>query len=45
MLKVNRIPNKKTYNIFLTLIMAFAILTVIYALTPSNHSSIYFIKN
>ena len=42
MLKVKRVPNENTYNIFFTLVMAFAILTVVYALTPSNHCSVYF---
>ena len=42
MIKVKRIPNDYTYNIFLTLILAFAILTIIYALTPNNHCSLYF---
>lgn len=45
MIKVNRIPNETTYNIFLTLVLAFTILTVIYGLTPSNHCSLYFTKN
>lgn len=45
MIKVKRLPNEDTYNIFLTLVMAFTILTVIYALTPNNHCSIYFTKN
>lgn len=44
MLKVKRIPNENTYNIFLTLAMTFAILAVVYAFTPNNHCSIY-LKN
>lgn len=44
MIKVKRIPNDSTYIVFFTLIMAFAILTVVYALTPNNHCSLYFQK-
>jgi hypothetical protein len=44
MIKVKRIPNDSTYNIFFTLVMAFTILTVVYALTPNKHCSVYFTK-
>jgi hypothetical protein len=44
MIKVKRMPNESTYSVFFTLIIAFAILIIIYALTPYNHSSLYFIK-
>ena len=45
MIKVNRIPNDDVYDIFLTFILSFTIITIIYALTPNNHCSIYFTKN
>ena len=45
MIKVNRIPNDNIYDIFLTFVISFTILTIIYALTPSKHCSIYFKKN
>lgn len=44
MLIVKRKPNEYTYNIFFTLVIAFAVLTIVYALTPNNHCSIYFNK-
>ena len=44
MKKVNRIPSENIYNFFLTLVMAFAIITAIYALTPNKHCSMYFTK-
>ena len=44
MIKVNRIPNEDVYNIFLTFVMTFTVLIIIYAIVPRNHSSIYFIK-
>lgn len=44
MIKVNRIPNDDVYNIFLTFVMAFTILIIIYAIVPCNHSSIYLKK-
>ncbi len=44
MIKVFRYPNHNVYDIFLTLIMAFTLLIIIYALTPLNHCSIYFHK-
>ena len=45
MIKVNRMPNDKVYDIFLTFVIGLTIITIIYALTPSNHCSIYFTKN
>jgi hypothetical protein len=45
MIKVNRIPNDNVYDIFLTFVLGFTIITIIYALTPSKHCSIYFTKN
>ena len=45
MIKVNRIPNDNVYDIFLTFVMGFTIITIIYALTPSKHCSIYLKKN
>jgi hypothetical protein len=45
MIKVNRIPNDNTYDAFLTIVIGFAIITIIYALTPTKHCSIYFTKN
>ena len=45
MIKVNRIPNNNVYDVFLTFVMGFTIITIIYALTPSKHYSIYFKKN
>ncbi len=44
MIKVNRIPNDNVYDIFLTFVLGFTLITIIYALTPNNHSSIYFKK-
>ena len=45
MIKVNRIPNDDIYNIFLTFVMAFTVLIIIYAMVPTNHCSIYLSKN
>ena len=45
MIKVNRIPNDNVYNTFLTFVISFTIITIIYALTPRKHCSIYFTKN
>lgn len=44
MIKVNRIPTENVYSLFLTFVLAFSILTIIYALTPNKHCSIYFKK-
>ena len=45
MIKINRIPNDDMYNIFLTFVMAFAILIIVYSSVPTNHCSVYFTKN
>ena len=44
MMLQKRIPNDNVYNIFLTLVLAFAILIMIYSLTPYKHYSLYFTK-
>jgi hypothetical protein len=45
MIKVNRMPNDKVYDVFLTIVIGLTVITIIYALTPSKHCSIYFTKN
>ncbi len=42
LIKVKRVPNENIYGIFITLVMVFSILTIIYALTPNNHCNAYF---
>ncbi len=42
MIKLKRVPNEYTYDIFLTVIFAIGILITIYSLTPENHCSVYF---
>jgi hypothetical protein len=44
MIKNNRLPNEKIYNVFLTIILAFAFLIMIYALTPMKHYGYYLTK-
>ena len=43
-LKNNRIPNKSIYNVVLTLILAFAIIWIIYVSVPYVHYSLYLIE-
>jgi len=45
MIKVNRIPNDDIYNVFLTFVMAFTVVIIIYAMVPANHCSVYFLHN
>ncbi len=40
-----RIPNDSVYDIILTLIIAFAILWIIYTSTPYSHYSVYLVEN
>ena len=40
-----RIPTNYVYNIILTLIIAFAILWIIYVSTPYLHYSVYLVEN
>ena len=40
-----RIPTSSIYDIILTLIIAFAILWIIYSSTPYSHYSVYLIEN
>ena len=42
LIKVKRVPNENIYDIFITLVMAFSILTIIYAMIPNNHCTAYF---
>lgn len=42
MIKVNRIKNDDIYNVFLTFIIGFTILIIIYTMVPTNHCSVYF---
>ena len=45
LLKENqRIPNEYIYNIFITLILAFAILWLIYIIVPNSHYKLYLIN-
>lgn len=39
-----RIPTDSIYNVILTLIIAFAIVWIIYVSTPYSHSNIYLIE-
>ena len=43
-LKNNRIPNESIYNIVLTLILAFAIIWIVYVSVPYFHYSLYLIE-
>ena len=43
-LKNNRIPHQSIYNIILTLILAFAIVWIIYVSVPYVHYSLYLIE-
>lgn len=40
-----RIPTNSVYDIILTLIIAFAILWIIYSSTPYSHYSVYLVEN
>ena len=40
-----RIPTDSVYNIILTLIIAFAIVWIIYSSTPYSHYSVYLVEN
>ena len=42
--KNERIPHNNIYEIFLTLILAFAFIIVIYSLTPYKKYDLYFLK-
>lgn len=42
--KNNRIPNNLVYNLILTLILAFAIVWIIYVSVPYAHYSLYLIE-
>jgi hypothetical protein len=39
-----RIPNESIYTTFLTLVLAFAIIWLIYASVPYSHYSLYLIE-
>jgi hypothetical protein len=43
-LKNDRVPNDQIYNLVLTLILAFAIVWVIYVSVPYAHYNLYLIK-
>ena len=43
--KNQRISNESIYTIFLTLVLAFAIIWIIYVSVPYNHYNLYLIKN
>ena len=45
MTKLNRIPNENLYDNVYTLVLAFSILWLIFFVSPTNHCSLYFIKN
>jgi hypothetical protein len=40
-----RIPSDSFYNVILTLIIAFAIVWIIYSSIPYSHYTVYLIKN
>lgn len=40
-MKNQRIPNNSIYNIILTLILAFAIIWIIYSCVPYTHYTLY----
>jgi len=40
-----RIPTDFVYNIILTLIIAFAVVWIVYVSTPYSHYSVYLIEN
>ena len=42
--KLNRIPHESIYNIIITLVIAFAILWIIYISIPYSHYSLYLIE-
>lgn len=43
-LKNNRIPHNSIYNLILTLILAFAIVWIVYVSVPYMHYSLYLIE-
>jgi hypothetical protein len=43
-LKANRIPHESIYNLVLTLVLAFAIVWIIYVSVPYFHYSLYLIE-
>lgn len=43
-MKNQRIPTDSVYNIILTLILAFGIVWIVYAITPYSHYSLYLIE-
>ena len=40
----NRIPHEQIYNIIITIVIAFAILWIIYVSVPYSHYSVYLIE-
>jgi uncharacterized membrane protein len=40
-----RIPTSSVYDVILTLIIAFAIIWIIYVSTPYSHYSVYLVEN
>lgn len=44
-LNKQRIPNNSVYDIILTLIIAVAIIWIIYISTPYSHYSVYLVEN
>ncbi len=42
---MERVPNVEVYNIFLTIIIASAILWILYITTPQVHYNIYYKNN
>ena len=43
MKKTNRIPHESIYNLILTIVIAFAILWIIYVSVPYSHYCLYLI--
>ena len=41
---MNRLPNTTIYNIFLTIIIACAVLWLLYIITPETNYNVYYIK-
>jgi hypothetical protein len=44
LIKKQRVPHNDIYDVFLTLILAMAILWLIYVLTPYTHYNLYIVE-
>lgn len=44
LIKKQRVPHNEVYDIFITIILAFLIIWLIYVMTPYSHYNLYIIE-